>query len=156
MSEDWDKYFMEFAALAATKSKDDNSRYGAAIIGEGGVLRTTGFNGMARGVNEHLDYRHRRPYKYYFYEHAERNAIYNAARSGIQTLNCTMYMLEPPCADCAKAIIQAGIKSVVIATKHLGTLSSTGLGSDQGDWTNSVAHGSDQLEEAGVVVRYLS
>ena len=146
---DWDAHFMQFAQLASEKSKDDSSQYGAAIVDSDNILRSTGFNGMPRGVNEHLDYRTRKPYKRHFYEHAERNAIYNAARSGIQTLNCTIYLLEPPCAPCARAIIQAGITQVVCATNP-----SYPKG-DEEDWRASVEHGLEQMLEAGVSVRFL-
>jgi len=147
---DWDAYFMQFAELASTKSKDDKSKYGAAIIGPDNELLGTGFNGMPRGVNEHLDYRRRPPHKYAFIEHAERNAIYNAARSGVRISNCTMYLLALPCAACARAIIQSGITKLVTASDAIPKDPGR-----EGSWRMTVGDGLDMLQEAGVIIRVL-
>lgn len=99
-------------------SKDRSTKVGAVIVGPDGEIRSTGYNGFPRGVNDDAEHRHERPTKYLFAEHGERNAIYNAARVGIPLKGCTLYVTSnpskfPPCADCARAIIQAGIVRVV-------------------------------------------
>jgi len=74
-----------------------------------------GYNGMPRGIDDDVDERHERPTKYLWFEHAERNAIYNAASNGTALEGCTMYINSlPPCCDCARAIIQSGIIEVVV------------------------------------------
>ena len=119
----WAKYFMSLVYLTAMKSKDESTKIGAVIVGPDKEIRSTGFNGLPRGVNDDkpkewdkiwAEDRHTSPEKYFWYEHAERNAIYNAARVGVPLLGCAMYTQGTPCADCGRAIIQAGITMVVI------------------------------------------
>lgn len=110
---DWDTYFMEMATLVSTKSKDRSTRVGCVIVGPNHEVRTTGYNGFCRGVDDDNDDRHQRPEKYLWSEHAERNAIFNAARNGIRTEDCTAYTTVFPCADCARALIQSGIVRIV-------------------------------------------
>lgn len=110
----WDTYFMSLAHAVAAKSKDESTKVGAVIVGPDHEIRSTGYNGFCRGARDDDPARQERPLKYKFFEHAERNAIYNAARSGACTLGCTLYCPWPPCTDCARAMVQAGIKEVVI------------------------------------------
>lgn len=112
-SPSWDQHFLDMAALAATRSKDRNTRVGAVIVDLNRNVRATGYNGFPRLVNDYLDERHERPIKYRYTEHAERNAIYSAARAGVSTDGCTMYCTHAPCSDCARAVIQAGVLRIV-------------------------------------------
>lgn len=113
----WDDYFLEIADVVRTKSKDRSTQIGAVIVGKDKQIVSTGFNGFPRGINEEAQLRWARPLKYQFLVHAERNAIYNAARTGVSLAGCTLYVLgfEHPtvCSECARAIIQAGITRVV-------------------------------------------
>lgn len=115
----WDKRFLQMADGIADYSKDRSTKVGAVIVGPDNEVRSIGYNGFPRGVDDEVEHRHERPTKYLFAEHAERNAIYNAARVGIPTKGCTLYLTSkpsrfPPCADCARAIIQAGITRVAM------------------------------------------
>ncbi len=110
----WDEYFMSMAYLVAMKSKDESTKIGAVIVGPDHEIRSTGYNGLPRGVRDDVPERHARPAKYRYFEHGERNALYAAARVGTPTLGCTMYTQGVPCADCARGIIQAGIVRVVV------------------------------------------
>jgi len=110
----WDEYFMSLAYLASTKSKDKSTHMGAVIIGKDKEIVSTGMNGFVRGINDHIDERQERPEKYFWMEHAERNAIYNAARIGVSLKNCCLYVTAMPCMDCAKGIVQAGISKVIV------------------------------------------
>jgi dCMP deaminase len=111
----WHEYFLNVCAVVAGKSKDESTKVGAVIVGPDHEIRSTGYNGFPRGVRELKDRQHR-PLKYRYTEHAERNAIYQAARAGVCTNKCTLYVNSlPPCADCARAIIQAGIVEVYFA-----------------------------------------
>lgn len=109
----WDQYFLDIAALAATRSKDRSTRVGAVIVDQSHNVRATGYNGFPRRLNDDIDARHDRPIKYRYTEHAERNAIYSAARVGVSTNACTLYCTHAPCSDCARAVIQAGICRLV-------------------------------------------
>ena len=112
-SEKWHYRFMEVARLIATWSKDPNTKTGAIVVGPDREIRATGYNGLVRGVNDDIPERMERPTKYDFFEHAERNAVYNACLTGTSLKGCVLYATHPPCTDCARAIIQAGIKTVV-------------------------------------------
>lgn len=111
--ETWDRYFIDMAKFVSQKSKDESTKVGAIIVGPSHEVRSTGYNGFPRGVNDDIAERHVRPLKYLYTEHAERNAIYNAR--GQDLTGCTLYTnYEPcPCADCARAIIQVGIVAVI-------------------------------------------
>ena len=106
----WPEYHYGFAAHAAKKSKD-STQVGAALIGPDGEVRLTGFNGPPRGVLD-LPERRERPAKYLFASHAEQNAVAFAAREGIRTKDCTMYVTHFCCASCARSMIQAGIAEI--------------------------------------------
>jgi dCMP deaminase len=106
-------YYMGFARHASTASKDAETQVGAVIVGPDGEIRLTGYNGPPRGVTDHPD-RLRRPTKYPWVSHAEQNIIAFAAREGIRTGGCTLYVTHLPCVNCAKSIIQAGIQCVVV------------------------------------------
>jgi dCMP deaminase len=109
----WDKRWMDMCTLVASWSKDRSRQVGAVIVDNRGVAIASGWNGFPRGIDDTVESRHQRPEKYLWTEHSERNAIYNAAAKGVSTLGCTMYLQWYPCADCARAIIQCGIISVV-------------------------------------------
>jgi dCMP deaminase len=111
---DWDLRFMRLAEHIGTWSKDRSTRVGCIIVGPNREIRSTGYNGFPRGVDDAPEERHVRPAKYKWTEHAERNAIYNAARIGVPIDGCTMYVPWFPCMDCARAILQSGI-SVLVA-----------------------------------------
>ena len=144
--ETWDEYFMGLARNVAGRSKDRSSRIGAVIVGPDKEIRSTGYNGMPRGVDDDVEDRHERPVKYFYFEHAERNAIFNAARASIGTKGCRMYVCGlRPCADCARAIVQAGIVEVVL--EGLDVVER---------WADSMEAGRFILEEAGVVVRMVN
>ena len=114
-SSNWDIRWMALAQLIATWSKDRGRKVGAVIVGPDNEIRSTGFNGFPRGVNDDVEERHEAASgeKYLWASHAERNAIYNAALLGVSTKNCTIYVPWYPCVDCAKAIVQSGLSKIV-------------------------------------------
>lgn len=107
----WHEYLFGFAAYAATKSKD-STQVGAALVGPEGEVRLTAYNGPPRGVADSAA-RRERPAKYLFASHAEANLVAFAAREGITTKGCTVFVTHHPCAACARSLIQAGVKRVV-------------------------------------------
>jgi dCMP deaminase len=109
----WVTYYKQLANTVKLKSKDKYTQIGAVIVGEDGEIVSTGYNSFPRGLDDGIDLRQERPEKYYWFEHAERNAIYNAARIGVSTKGTTMYLsCGLPCADCARGIINSGIKRI--------------------------------------------
>ncbi len=108
----WFDYLMGFARHAALKSKD-STQVGAVLVGPDKEVRLTAYNGPPRGVHD-LPERRERPAKYLYASHAEQNLIAFAAREGIRTAGCTVYVTHYPCSACAKTLIQAGVGFVVV------------------------------------------
>ena len=140
----WDEFFIGLCIYWSQKSKDRSTKVGAVIVGEGQNVLATGFNGFPRGVPDDKEQYHTRPTKYLVTEHAERNAIYNAAREGTRLMGSTMYIpFEPvPCCDCARGIIQVGIKKIVGSN-----IKFTGKGDL---WDEHLQVSKDILTDAGV------
>ncbi len=118
----WDEYFMGVALLAARRSKDPNTQVGACIVDENNVILTTGYNGFPIGCSddEFPWDREGEVTKYPYVVHAELNAILNA--SGKSLRGSRLYVALFPCNECAKAIIQAGIREVVyLSDKYADT-----------------------------------
>jgi dCMP deaminase len=110
---DWDAYFMAMLPIIGSRSHDPHTETACLIVDEDRRIRSTGYNGLPSGVREDIATRFERPEKYYWIEHAERNAIYSAARMGVALKGCTLYLNWYPCMDCARAIVQAGIRRIV-------------------------------------------
>ena len=145
---DWDEYYIKMAEFVSRKSKDRSTKVGAVIVGLDNEVRSTGYNNFPRYVNDDVEERHQRPLKYEWTEHAERNAIYNAARHGASLRDCIIYLNwgSHPCADCARAIIQAGIIEVVMPFIPFGGASK--------DWEQKCGVGGEMLVEAGIIITY--
>ena len=106
--------YMEIVDAIAKLSKDQSTQVGALILGPSFEVRSVGYNGAPRGCSADEDERGvTRPEKYFWFSHAELNAITNAARVGTPLGGCTLIVTHPPCMDCARAIVQAGIIEVV-------------------------------------------
>lgn len=114
---EWDMYYLHMLDMVKKKSKDPSTKVGA-IITKNNKLVSSGFNGFAAGVHDDMKYfpeRYERPLKYDFTIHAEMNAILLNAREGGTALDgCTMYVSLHPCVPCANAIVQSGIKRVIL------------------------------------------
>lgn len=106
----WSERFMALAEHVAEWSKDPNTKVGAVIVDDKKRVVSIGYNGFPRGVHDDDDRYKNREIKHLFVAHAERNAIDNAPHS---VEGCTMYVPLLPCNECAKSIIQSGIKKVV-------------------------------------------
>ncbi len=141
---DWDARFMGLAKHIAGWSKDRSRRVGCVIVGPDNEIRAYGFNGFPRGVDDEPESRHARPAKYKWTEHAERNAIYNAARIGTPLQGCRMYLPWFPCMDCARAVVQSGIVELICVRPDL---------SDP-QWGSDFADVPRLLEEASVTIRW--
>ena len=120
----WDEYFMGVALLSGERSKDPNSQVGACIVSEDKKILSIGYNGTPKGCSDdEIPWEREGKYaetKYPYICHGELNAILNY--TGTTLKNSTRYVALFPCNECAKAIIQAGIKEVIyISDKYAET-----------------------------------
>lgn len=142
----WDLRYMGLAREVSTWSKDPSRKIGAVAIGTKGQVLSQGFNGFPRGI---FDAPHRyedRPTKYKYVVHAEMNCIYNATFSGVSLDGANLYVWGlPVCSECAKGIIQVGIKRVFWSTdQEIPPI-----------WSESLDLTKAMLTEAEVTIDYL-
>jgi len=139
-----DQWYMDLCDTYARRSKDESTKLGCVIIAPlpGGQLLSGGCNSFPRGINDYVPQRQGRPEKYKWFVHAEANAIYNAARSGISVLGGVLYCQWLPCPTCAMAIIQSGIVGVVVASFNVPER-----------WRGDMDVAVTMLGEAGVKIR---
>lgn len=153
MSARWDSYFLDLALLNARMSKDPSTRVGAVIVGPDLEIRSTGFNGLPRGIADTPERLTDRETKLKLIVHAEMNAILNAARIGVSTRGCTLYLAAtddsglvwggPPCTRCTVETIQSGIASIV----------SHPFKNVPSRWLNDIQCSHGLLNEAGINYR---
>ena len=122
----WHRRYLNLAKEVSTWSKDPSRKIGAVAVGSKGQILSQGYNGFPRGINDTIMRYDSRELKYKYVVHAEMNVIYNATFSGVSLDGATLYVYGlPVCSECAKGIIQVGIKEVhifvdqVIETKWL-------------------------------------
>jgi dCMP deaminase len=150
----WDELYITMCYLVGMRSRDGHTHVGSVIVDSDNVLVSTGYNSLPRGIE--LDEEQKRisrenGEKYFWIEHAERNAIYNAARRGTMLKGCKLYVPWTPCADCARAIIQTGISEVIIHKNGQDFYNKN----TAGQWVESHNRTIAMFEEAGVNVRYI-
>jgi dCMP deaminase len=155
MSERWDRHFLDLSCLVARMSKDPSTRVGAVIVGPDREVRSTGFNGLPRGIADTPERLEDRDTKLRLIVHAEANAILNAARIGVSVKGCTLYLAATdsnnggpvwggaPCTRCTVEVIQAGIAEVV-------SYPAKGVPSR---WQEDIAAAGELLIEAGIRYR---
>ncbi|WP_437187122.1 deoxycytidylate deaminase [Planctomicrobium sp. SH668] len=149
----WDKFFINLAVENARMSKDPATQAGAVIIGPDREVRSMGYNGLPRGIADTHDRLMDKELKRSLIVHAEMNAILNAARIGVSTRGCTLYLAltddsgevwgGAPCLRCTVEIIQAGITTIVAKPFKTG----------ESFWTASVAQARSMLSEAKLEYR---
>jgi dCMP deaminase len=144
----YDRYFLQIMQQAASLSKDPHTKIGCVIVGPDRDIRSTGFNSFVRGLDDHKPERLQRPEKYWWIEHAERNAIYLAARSGTAIKDCTIYVPSLPCIDCARAIVSVGIKQVVNSAQAVDRWKQTAA-----NWQDHIDRMYTMFTECGVSMR---
>lgn len=114
MSTKWDIRFLKLATHISEWSKDPSTKVGCVVVGPDREIRSTGFNGFPRGIQDSDERLTNRDLKYPLICHAEENAIMHAARIGLALKGCTAYVTWPPCTRCARSLIQAGVSEIVI------------------------------------------
>ena len=139
----WTNYFLNIAEQVKLKSKDESTQIGAVVVGLDNEVLSTGYNSFPRGLDDTKQERQERPEKYFWFEHAERNAIYNAARIGVSLKNSTIYLTSGlPCTDCARGIVNSGVK--VVWCKRVRTTK------NKEKWEESQVKSMQLLNECGV------
>lgn len=120
----WEEYFMGLAILSAERSKDPSTQVGACIVDENNKIISVGYNGAPIGYDDDKDMTWERDgdfldTKYAYVCHSELNAILN---SKVKVDGCKLFVTLFPCNECAKVIIQSGIKEVIyLSDKYKGT-----------------------------------
>lgn len=138
----WDEYFMGVAKLSAHRSKDPGTQVGCCIATQDNKIASLGYNGLPRGCSDD-EFPWNRvgaplETKYLYVVHSELNAILNFAGASLR--GCKLYVTLFPCNECAKAIIQSGIKEII-------------FDEDRYSNTNEVKASKKLLKAAGVKVR---
>lgn len=138
-----DAKYMGVVEAISKLSKDTSTQVGAVLLGPTGEGGPWGYNGAPRKckADEPGDARGERPEKYFWFSHAEANAIANAARAGFKTLGCTIVVTHFPCMDCAKLIVQSGVVRVV-APRPTGEFATR--------WVEHIARAIHLFNECGV------
>jgi dCMP deaminase len=138
----WTRRYLDIAGEVSKWSKDPSVKVGAVAVGTKGQILSQGYNGFPRGVKDTADRYENREEKYKYVVHGEMNAIYNACHSGASLDGATLYVTGlPVCSECAKGIIQVGIKRVIMEYPK-----------DIPDrWRNSMKTTSQMFKESGVV-----
>ncbi|MDR0927703.1 MAG: CMP deaminase [Ignavibacteria bacterium] len=152
---DWDKLYITMCYLVGMRSLDKHTHVGSVVTDADNVLVSTGYNSLPRGIEVDADGKRisrENGEKYFWIEHAERNAIYNAARRGTILKGCKLYVPWNPCTDCARAIIQTGISEVII---HQNGQDFYDKHTD-GKWLQSYQIMHDMFDESGVETRYIT
>lgn len=152
---DWDQLYITLCYLVGMRSRDDMTHVGAVIADSDNVLVSTGYNSLPRNIEVDKDGKRlsrESGEKYYWIEHAERNAIYNASRRGTQLKGCKIYVPWLPCTDCARAIIQTGISEVIV---HRNGQDFYDEHTD-GKWADQHRRTTEMFLEAGVRLRYVT
>lgn len=108
----WDSVFLAMSFVLSQRSLDPSTKHGCFICSDDHSILSAGFNSPpANSVDQNIP--NTRPEKYWYYEHSEKNAIYNAAKNGIGIKGATYYITGEPCVDCFRGIIQSGASNII-------------------------------------------
>jgi dCMP deaminase len=113
LSNKWNKRYLALAEQISTWSKDPSRQIGCVAVGDKGQVLAQGYNGFPRGIEDSPEIYNNRELKYKYIVHAEMNTIFNASYNGVSLDGATLYVHGLPCcSDCAKGIVQVGIKQI--------------------------------------------
>ena len=143
MASKWDLRFIDLARHISEWSKDPSTKVGCVIVGEDREIRSTGFNGFPRGIDDTSERLEDRNQKYPMICHAEENAIMHAARIGVSLKGTTAYVTWPPCSRCSRSLIQAGVSEVIYPSNV----------QIPDRWQSDFDIASEMMNEAGIIVR---
>lgn len=140
--------YLRYAYSLSTHSIDSSNQNGAIIVAHDNNLIATGVNNFPIGIKVTPERSDQRPTKYRYFEHAERAAIYRAARMGQKVFGATMYAPWAACCDCARGIINSGITTLVVHQERMLMTPER--------WKPIVDEALSMLNEAGVHIHYHS
>ena len=141
----WDQRFLKLAEEVASWSKDPSRKIGAVAIGAKGQVLAQGFNGFPRGIDDSEERYNDRERKYELVVHAEMNVIYNATYSGVSLDGATLYVTGlPVCSECAKGIVQVGIKRVIMRDMEIPD-----------SWQESWRKTQEMFDETGIQFKFV-
>ena len=144
LDDKWKKRFLKLSKEISTWSKDPSTKVGALIISEDKNIISTGYNGFPRDIEDTEERLNNRETKYKFILHAEMNCILNALYNGRSVKDCILFVHGlPPCSECTKSIIQAGIKKVITDSKATD------------NWKESLKLSLEMLKEANVEIEFI-
>ena len=143
MTSKWDLRFIDLARHISEWSKDPSTKVGCVIVGEDREIRSTGFNGFQRGIDDTSERLEDRNQKYPMICHAEENAIMHAARIGVSLKGTMAYVTWPPCSRCSRSLIQAGVSEVIYPSNV----------QIPDRWQSDFDIASEMMNEAGIIVR---
>lgn len=147
MSRRWDRRFLSLAREISSWSKDPSKQIGAVIINDEKRVLATGYNGFPKNIVDRKKRLENREEKYKYVVHAEMNAIYNATYNGISLKDSTLYVWGlPVCSECAKGVIQVGIKRIVMPKSNKYPES----------WLESFKLSAEMFDEAGLIYEFCS
>lgn len=143
----WNEYFIGLAQYVSQKSKDPSTKVGAVLVKDNHLIVSTGYNGFPFNVVDSNERWTTRPDKYDYVVHAEQNAILLAARNGMSTKDCVLYLnYEPiPCKECVKSLVQAGVQCVIGPDVPFA-----GSSGNKEKWNKDLAVGYTMMLEGGV------
>ena len=141
----WPKRFLALAREVASWSKDPSTKVGAIAVGPKGNVIAQGYNGFPRGIFDSPRRLGTKEVKYKYVVHAEMNVIYNASYNGVSLDGATLYVTGlPVCSECAKGIIQVGIRKIVMSSDNVPQ-----------HWEDSWKLSKNMLQEAGIEIVFI-
>lgn len=141
----WDEYFMRLAYLVAQRSKDPKTRIGSVLVRQNQLI-ASGYNGFPKGVLDLPERYNNRELKRELVAHSEFNTIAISAGLGINTSNSILYTFGISCNSCSKALIQGGVKEIVIHKQWPNLTYSE-------EWVKSIELSKMMLKEANITIR---
>lgn len=145
MNDKWKTRFLGLSREISTWSKDPSKQIGAVIIDDHLRVLATGYNGFPKNIEDQEERLNDRELKYKYVVHAEMNAIYNATYSGTALHGSTLFVWGlPVCSECAKGVIQVGIKHIVMPKLDFPER-----------WVESFKLSSQLFDESGITYEFL-
>ena len=144
----WRNRYLLLAKHFSTWSKDPSTQVGAVAVSNNGLILSEGWNGFPRGIRDTPDRLGDRQTKHDYVVHSEKNLIYNATYNGVSLLNSNLYVYGlPVCSECAKGVIQVGIKSVYVLTDTMNV---------RDTWAESWKKTADMFDEVGISYEWIT
>ena len=141
----WDQRYLKLAEEVASWSKDPSRKIGAVAVGAKGQVLAQGFNGFPRGIDDSEERYNDRERKYELVVHAEMNVIYNATYNGVSLDGASIYVTGlPVCSECAKGIVQVGIKRVIMRDMEIPD-----------SWQESWRKTQEMFDETGIQFKFV-